>query len=120
LDLFIEDSITRGLQGATFEPNGPSLWERIRASVADFLLGLFRQGALQGDKPEEAFFVRCDASTMTQQDIDQGTVKLVVGFAPLRPAEFVIIGIGSLAKDQPCASFVSRHYPIPAPPYPLP
>jgi len=85
LDLFIEDSITRGLQGATFEPNGPSLWERIRASVADFLLGLFRQGALQGDKPEEAFFVRCDASTMTQQDIDQGIVKLVVGFAPLRP-----------------------------------
>src|SRR5215831_15305104 len=54
LELFIEDSITRGLQGATFEPNGPSLWERIRASVTDFLLGLFRQGALQGDKPEEA------------------------------------------------------------------
>src|SRR5262249_8803143 len=85
LDLFIEDSITRGLQGATFEPNGPARGERIRGGVADSLLGLFRQGALQGDKPEEAFFVRCDASTMTQQDIDQGIVKLVVGFAPLRP-----------------------------------
>jgi len=119
LDLFIEDSITRGLQSAVFEPNGPSLWERIRASVADFLLGLFRQGALQGDKPEEAFFVRCDASTMTQHDIDQGTIKLVVGFAPLRPAEFVIIGIGSFAKDQPCPRFLSRHYRIRAARYAL-
>ncbi len=119
LDLFIEESITRGLQWTVFEPNGPSLWERIRTSVADFLLGLFRQGALQGDKPQAAFFVRCDASTMTQQDIDQGTVKLVVGFAPLRPAEFVIIGIGSFATDQPCASFVSRHYCIRAARYAL-
>src|SRR5262249_45238667 len=85
LELFIEDSITRGLQSAVFEPNGPSLWEHIRASVTDFLLGLFRQGALQGDKPQQAFFVRCDASTTTQQDIDRGIVNLVVGFAPLRP-----------------------------------
>jgi uncharacterized protein len=114
LDLFIESSITGGLHWTTFEPNGPSLWERIRASVADFLLGLFRQGALQGDKPDEAFFVRCDASTMTQ-----GIVNLVVGFAPLRPAEFVIIGIGSFAKDQPCASFISRHYRIRAARYTL-
>jgi phage tail-like protein len=119
LELFIEDSITRGLQGAVFEPNGPSLWEHIRASVTDFLLGLFRQGALAGDKPQAAFFVRCDASTMTRQDTDQGIVNLVVGFAPLRPAEFVIIGIGSLAKDQPCASFVSRHYRIRAARYAL-
>jgi len=119
LELFIEDSITRGLQSTVFEPNSPSLWERIRASVTDFLLRLFRQGALQGDKPQAAFFVRCDASTMTQQDIDRGIVNLVVGFAPLRPAEFVIIGIGSLAKDQPCASFVSRHYRIRAARYAL-
>src|SRR6516225_4128685 len=69
LELFIEDSITRGLQSTVFEPNSPSLWERIRASVTDFLLGLFRQGALQGDKPQAAFFVRCDASTMTRQDV---------------------------------------------------
>jgi uncharacterized protein len=112
LDLFIEESITRGLQGTVFEPNGPSLWERIRTSVEDFLLGLFRQGALQGDKPQAAFFVRCDASTMTQQDIDQGILILVIGVALLKPAEFVIIGIGSRAQDQPCASFVSRHYRI--------
>jgi len=119
LELFIEESITRGLQWANFEPNGPSLWERIGTSVADFLLGLFRQGALQGDKPQAAFFVRCDASTMTQQDIDRGIVNLVVGFAPLRPAEFVIIGIGSFATDQPCAGFVSRHYRIRAARYTL-
>jgi phage tail-like protein len=119
LDLFIDDSITHGLQWAVFEPNGPSLWERIRASVTDFLLGLFHQGALAGDKPEEAFFVRCDGSTMTQQEIDQGTVKLVVGFAPLRPAEFVVIGIGSFVKDQPCARFVSRQYRIRAARYTL-
>jgi phage tail-like protein len=119
LDLFIESSITRGLQWATFEPNGPSLWERIRTSVEDFLLGLFRQGALQGDKPQAAFFVRCDASTMTQQDIDQGILILVIGVALLKPAEFVIIGIGSRAQDQPCASFVSRHYRILAARYAL-
>ena len=112
LDLFIESSITRGLQWGVFEPNGPSLWERVRTSVADFLLGLFRQGALQGDKPEAAFFVRCDASTMTQHDIDQGILILVIGVAPLRPAEFVIIGIGSFGKDHGHASFISRHYRI--------
>jgi len=119
LDLFIEESITRGLQGTVFEPNGPSLWARSRTSVEDFLLGLFRQGALQGDKPQAAFFVRCDASTMTQQDIDQGILILVIGVALLKPAEFVIIGIGSRAQDQPCASFVSRHYRIQAARYTL-
>jgi phage tail-like protein len=112
LELFIESSIIGGLQWAAFEPNGPSLWERLRASVEDFLLGLFRQGALQGDTPQEAFFVRCDASTMTQHDIDEGIVNLVVGFAPLRPAEFVMIGIGSVAKEHGCARLLSRHYRI--------
>jgi Bacteriophage tail sheath protein len=112
LELFLESSITRGLQSAVFEPNGPPLWDRIRTSVEDFLLGLFRQGALQGDKPQEAFFVRCDASTMTQQDIDRGIVNLVIGVAPLRPAEFVIIGIGSSGKAHQSASFVLRHYCI--------
>lgn len=112
LELFIESSIIGGLQWAGFEPNGPSLWEQLRASVEDFLLGLFRQGALQGDTPQEAFFVRCDASTMTQHDIEEGIVNLVVGFAPLRPAEFVMIGIGSLAKNHGCARLLSRHYRI--------
>jgi uncharacterized protein len=112
LELFLESSITRGLRWAVFEPNGPPLWDRIRTSVEDFLLGLFRQGALQGDKPQEAFFVRCDASTMTQHDIDQGILILVIGVAPLRPAEFVIIGIGSSGKAHSSASFVLRHYCI--------
>jgi uncharacterized protein len=112
LELFLESSITRGLRWAVFEPNGPPLWDRIRTSVEDFLLGLLRQGALQGDKPQEAFFVRCDASTMTQHDIDQGILILVIGVAPLRPAEFVIIGIGSSGKAHSSASFVLRHYCI--------
>jgi phage tail-like protein len=112
LELFIESSITGGLQGVAFEPNGPPLWARLRASVEDFLLGLFHQGAFQGDTPQQAFFVRCDASTMTQHDIDQGIVNLVVGVAPLRPAEFVIIGIGSLAKDHGYARLLARHYRI--------
>jgi uncharacterized protein len=112
LELFIESSLTRGLQSSVSEPNGPSLWERLRTSVEDFLLGLFRQGALQGDKPQEGFFVGCDASTMTQQEIDQGIVNLVVGFAPLRPAEFVVIGIGSSGKARSSASFVLRNYRI--------
>jgi uncharacterized protein len=112
LELFLESSITRGLQWAVFEPNGPPLWDRIRTSVEDFLLGLFRQGALQGDKPQEGFFVRCDASTVTQQDIDRGIVNLVIGVAPLRPAEFVIIGIGSFGKAHQSARFVLRHYCI--------
>jgi phage tail-like protein len=112
LELFIESSIIGGLQWAAFEPNGPSLWGRLRTSVEHFLLDLFHQGALQGDTPQQAFFVRCDASTMTQHDIDQGIVNLVVGFAPLRPAEFVIIGIGSLAKDAGCARLLSQHYRI--------
>ena len=112
LELFIESSITGGLQSTLFEPNGPSLWARVCASVEDFLLDLFHQGALQGDTPQQAFFVRCDASTMTQHEIDNGIVNLVVGFAPLKPAEFVIIGIGSLAKDHGCARLLSRHYRI--------
>ena len=112
LALFIESSITQGLQSFVFETNGPSLWQRLRTSVEDFLLGLFHQGALQGERPQEAFFVRCDASTMTQQDIDRGIVNLVVGFAPLRPAEFVIIGIGSSGKSHASASFLLQHHCI--------
>jgi Bacteriophage tail sheath protein len=110
LELFIEESIAHGLQWTVFEPNGPSLWDRIRSGVADFLLGLFRQAALAGNKPEDAFFVRCDASTMTQQEIDQGILNVVVGVAQVKPAEFVIIRIGSFAKDHACARFLARHH----------
>jgi len=89
--LFIEASIERGTKWAVFEPNDEPLWAGLRASVEAFLLGLFRQGAFQGAKPEEAFFVKCDRSTMTDADVLAGRVHMLVGFAPLKPAEFVII-----------------------------
>ena len=112
LELFIAASISHGLEWAVFEPNGPALWERIRASIAHFLHGLFSRGALLGGKAEEAYFVRCDATTMTQQDIEQGVVHVVVGFAPLAPAEFVVLGIGGWRKDHPRASFIAHRYCI--------
>jgi phage tail sheath protein FI len=91
--LFIEESVYRGLKWAVFEPNAEPLWAEVRKSVEAFMLALFWQGALKGVKADEAFFVRCDAATVTQDDINQGILKVLVGFAPLRPAEFVIIGI---------------------------
>jgi Bacteriophage tail sheath protein len=94
LALFIENSIDRGTQWAVFEPNDEPLWAKLRASVEKFLRDLFRSGAFPGSTPEEAFFVRCDRTTMTQDDLDAGRVNVHVGFAPLRPAEFVIIRIG--------------------------
>ncbi|HZP00754.1 MAG TPA: phage tail sheath C-terminal domain-containing protein [Terriglobia bacterium] len=93
LALFLEASIERGLEWVVFEPNGEALWANIRTAAQDFLLDLFRKGALLGRKPDEAFFVKCDRTTMTQNDIDQGLVKVVVGFAPLRPAEFLVLQI---------------------------
>ena len=94
LALYIEESLARGLQWVVFEPNDEPLWARIRSSVEDFLLGLFRAGALQGRTAREAFFVRCGRDTTTQGDLDNGLVVVEVGFAPLKPAEFVIIRIG--------------------------
>jgi phage tail sheath protein FI len=94
LALFIENSIAGGTQWAVFEPNDEPLWARLRASVEEFLHDLFRSGAFPGSTPEEAFFVRCDRTTMTQDDLDAGRVNVHIGFAPLRPAEFVIIRIG--------------------------
>jgi len=91
LALYIEASLDSGLQWVIFEPNGPPLWSRMRESVSAFMLGLFRQGALAGATAAEAFFVQCDAQTTTQADIDQGIVNIVVGFAPLQPAEFVVL-----------------------------
>ncbi|HUF37171.1 MAG TPA: phage tail sheath C-terminal domain-containing protein [Anaerolineales bacterium] len=89
--LFIEESIERGTKWVVFEPNDEPLWLQLRSSVEAFLFDLFRQGAFQGAKPEQAFFVRCDRSTMTRNDIDAGRVNLLVGFAPLRPAEFIVL-----------------------------
>ena len=93
LTLFIEESLYRGMQWAVFEPNGEPLWAQIRLIVSDFMNNLFRQGAFQGLTPGEAYFVKCDKETNSQNDINRGIVNIVVGFAPLKPAEFVIIKI---------------------------
>ena len=91
--LFLKESLRRGLQWAVFEPNDAELWDRIRISIRSFMLGLFQQGAFQGQTPEEAFSVQCDRSTNPQELVDQGIVTARVAFAPLKPAEFVVIEI---------------------------
>jgi phage tail sheath protein FI len=93
LALFIEESLYRGTEWVVFEPNDEPLWSQIRRSVGAFMHNLFRKGAFQGNTPGEAYLVKCDNETTTQHDINQGTVNIVVGFAPLKPAEFVIIKI---------------------------
>jgi phage tail sheath protein FI len=95
--LFIEESLYRGTQFAVFEPNDEPLWSQIRLAVGSFMNNLFRQGAFQGSSPREAYFVKCDSTTTTQADIDLGIVNISVGFAPLKPAEFVIISIQQIA-----------------------
>jgi phage tail sheath protein FI len=98
---FLEASIAKGTQWAVFEPNGEPLWANIRRAVEDFLMNEWRSGGLPGSRPEEAFFVKCDRSTMTQADIDQGRLICVVGVATVRPAEFVIVRIGQWTSDRP-------------------
>jgi uncharacterized protein len=95
--LFLEESLLRGLQWAVFEPNDEPLWSAIRLNVGAFMQTLFRQGAFQGTSPRDAYFVKCDNETTTQADIDLGVVNVIVGFAPLKPAEFVVISIQQLA-----------------------
>ena len=99
--LFIEESLFRGTQWVVFEPNDESLWVQIRMNVGSFMQRLFQQGAFQGASPREAFFVKCDSGTTTQDDIDRGIVNILVGFAPLKPAEFVIIRIQQIADRNP-------------------
>lgn len=96
---YIEHSIDKGTQWAVFEPNNDRLWDNIRRTIEDFLLVLWRDGALLGRKPEEAFFVRCDRSTMTQNDLDNGRLICLIGIAPVKPAEFVIFRIGQWTGD---------------------
>lgn len=98
LILFLEESIYRGTQWVLFEPNNESLWSQIRHSIGAFLHGLFLQGAFQGATASEAYFVKCDAETTTQGDIDAGIVNTVVGVAPLKPAEFVIVTVRQLTR----------------------
>ena len=83
-----------------FEPNDEPLWAQLRVSVGDFMHNLFTQGAFQGASSRDAYFVRCDSSTTTQSDIDRGIVNVVVGFAPLKPAEFVVISIQQIVAQQ--------------------
>ena len=90
LALFIEESLYRGTQWVVFEPNDEPLWAQIRLNVGVFMNGLFRQGAFQGATRQEAFYVKCDEETTTQADRNHGIVNIEVGFAPLKPAEFVI------------------------------
>ncbi|MDQ1707799.1 MAG: uncharacterized protein QOJ88_1010 [Pyrinomonadaceae bacterium] len=93
LFIFVEESIDEGTQWVVFEPNDEPLWARVRATINNFLTSVWRTGALQGAKPDEAFFVRCDRTTMTQDDIDNGRLICLVGIAPVKPAEFVIFRI---------------------------
>ncbi|GAC1346967.1 MAG: phage tail sheath subtilisin-like domain-containing protein [Ktedonobacteraceae bacterium] len=97
LALFIEESLYRGTQWVVFEPNDEPLWAQIRLNVGAFMQNLFRQGAFQGQSPKDAYFVKCDKETTTQNDINLGIVNIVVGFAPLKPAEFVIISLQQMA-----------------------
>jgi phage tail sheath protein FI len=99
---YLEHSIDQGTQWVVFEPNGDTLWNNVRRTIEDFLLNEWQAGALMGDKPEQAFFVKCDRSTMTQSDIDNGRLICLIGVAPLRPAEFVIFRIGQWTADRKC------------------
>ena len=102
LALFLEETLYRSTQWVVFEPNDEPLWAQIRLAVGAFMQGLFRQGAFQGTTPRDAYFVRCDAETTTQYDIDRGIVNILVGFAPLKPAEFVVICIQQKTARPAC------------------
>jgi phage tail sheath protein FI len=97
LALYLEESLYRGTQWAVFEPNDEPLWAQLRLNIGAFMHDLFRKGAFQGQSPREAYFVKCDKDTTTQNDIDSGVVNVLVGFAPLKPAEFVVIQIQQMA-----------------------
>ena len=95
--LYIEESLYQGIKWAVFEPNDEPLWSQLRLNVGAFMHDLFRQGAFQGATPKQAYFVKCDGETTTQTDIDKGIVNILVGFAPLKPAEFVVLKIQQIA-----------------------
>ena len=97
---YLERSIDKGTQWAVFEPNGEKLWANVRRTIEDFLLNEWQNGALLGEKPDKAYFVKCDRSTMTQNDLDNGRLICQVGVAALRPAEFVIFRIGQWTADR--------------------
>ena len=96
--MYIEESLVQGLRWVVFEPNDEPLWAQIRLNVGAFMQSLFRRGAFQGKTPREAYLVKCDSETTTQADIDRGIVNILVGFAPLKPAEFVVIQLQQLTQ----------------------
>jgi phage tail sheath protein FI len=97
--VYLEHSIDRGTQWAVFENNGEALWANVRRTIEDFLFSEWRTGALLGSKPEQAFFVRVDRSTMSQNDLDNGRLVCIIGVAVVKPAEFVIFRIGQMTAD---------------------
>jgi phage tail sheath protein FI len=97
--LFIEESLFRGTQWVVFEPNDESLWAQIRLTVGAFRNYLFRAGAFQGNSPQDAYFIKCDKETITQNDINCGIINILMGIAPFKPAEFVIIKIQQMANQ---------------------
>ena len=97
---YLEGSIARSTQWAVFEPNDEALWVNLRRIIDAFLYNEWRNGALMGAKPDEAYFVRCDRSTMTQSDLDNGRLVCLIGVAPLKPAEFIIFRIGQWTADR--------------------
>lgn len=99
LALFLERSIFNGIQWAVFEPNDEDLWSSLRLNIGAFMMNMFRAGAFQGATPSQAFFVKCDSETNPQSEIDAGVVNVLIGFAPVRPAEFVVIKISQKAGD---------------------
>ncbi|HEY9650047.1 MAG TPA: phage tail sheath C-terminal domain-containing protein, partial [Coleofasciculaceae cyanobacterium] len=99
LALFLEESLYRGTQWVVFEPNDEPLWAQIRLNLGAFMNNLFKQGAFQGKTPKEAYLVKCDSETTTQYDIDRGIVNIVIGFAPLKPAEFVILKFQQMTRE---------------------
>jgi phage tail sheath protein FI len=101
LALFLEESLYRGTQWVVFEPNDEPLWAQVRLNLGAFMQGLFRQGAFQGASARDAYFVKCDSQTTTQADINLGVLNVIVGFAPLKPAEFVVIKIQQMAGQIP-------------------
>jgi phage tail sheath protein FI len=96
--IFLEQSILAGIQWAVFEPNDPALWSQVSDTIGAFLKQLFAQGAFAGTTPAQSYFVRCDNTTVTQADINAGVLNIVVGFAPMQPAEFVIFSIQLLVQ----------------------
>ena len=100
LFIFLERSIDKGTQWVVFEPNNEALWTKVRQSVGDFLSSLWREGVLPGSTSEQAFFVKCDRTTMTQEDLNQGRLICLIGVAPVKPAEFVIFRIGQWTADR--------------------